>query len=141
MRSERFSRGAWVPWSLPALEVAPEYRAPVLALNDIAIVRASGRQVRLTTEVDGYRVVRIAGDGYIVSTPIGSSAYALAAGGPLLAPNVNAFLFAPLAAHGGSCPPVVVGAASVIRLNATAGHGAARLEVDGGRRPCPPTCS
>jgi NAD+ kinase len=134
---ERFSRGAWVPWSPPALEVVPECGAPVLAFNDIAIVRASGSQVRLTVDVDGNRVVRIAGDGCIVSTPIGSSAYALAAGGPLLAPDVGAFLFTPLASHGGSCPPVVIGAASAIRLTVTAGHGAARLEVDGRRQALP----
>src|SRR5437588_735979 len=76
-------------------------------------------------------LARLAGDGCIVSTPIGSSAYALAAGGPLLAPDLEALLVTPLPTHGGSCPPFVVGSRSVIRLVATPGLGGARLELDG----------
>jgi NAD+ kinase len=99
-------------------------------LNDIAIVRAGGGQVRLTVQIDGNVVARLAGDGCVVSTPLGSSAYALAAGGPLLPLDMPASLFTPLLAHGGSCPPVVVGPPSAIRLDATGGH-RARLELDG----------
>jgi NAD+ kinase len=73
----------------------------------------------------------MAGDGCIVSTPTGSSAYALAAGGPLIEPDLEALLITPLTAHGGSCPPLVVRATSVIRLDATTGFGGARLELDG----------
>src|SRR5437764_935696 len=67
----------------------------------------------------------------VVSTPIGSSAYALAAGGPLLTPEADAFLITPLPTHGGSCPPLVVPPTSSVELEVTGGYGGARLEVDG----------
>ena len=128
---ERFGRGDWIAWSLPALNVSRESGSQLFALNDIAIVRAGEGQLRLIAEVDGHVFARIAGDGCIVSTPVGSSAYALAAGGPLIAPELHAFAVTPLPTHGGSCPPLVIGADSIIRLTATPGHGGARLELDG----------
>jgi NAD+ kinase len=128
---DRFSRRDWLPRPLPALEVARDDGTGLFALNDIAIVRAGEGQVRATARVDGVLFVRLAGDGCIVSTPIGSSAYALAAGGPLIAPGTDAYLLTPLPTHGGFCPPLVVGADSELQLDSTAGHGGARLEVDG----------
>jgi NAD+ kinase len=128
---ERFSQGDWVPRSLPALDVAHEFGEQVFAFNDIAIVRASAGQLRLTAEVDGAVFARIAGDGCIVSTPIGSSAYVLAAGGPLVSPETDAFVLMPLPVQGGSCPPLVVSAATEVRLVVAQGHVGARLEVDG----------
>ncbi len=128
---ERFSRGDWVPRSLPALDIARDLGDQLFALNDVAIVRAGEGQICLTAHVDGTLFARIAGDGCVVSTPIGSSAYALAAGGPLVTPDMHAFVLTPLPTHGGSCPPLVVQAASEIRLATTPGHGGARLEIDG----------
>jgi NAD+ kinase len=128
---DRFSRRDWLPRRLPALQIVRTGEADLLAFNDIVIVRAAEGQVRTTTRVDGILFSRIAGDGCIVSTSIGSSAYALAAGGPLLAPGTDAFLFTPLPTHGGSSPPLVVAASSALELELTAGHGGARLEVDG----------
>ncbi len=128
---ERFSAGEWAPHSLSALDVVPELGEPVFALNDIAIVRAGPGQVRVTAEVDGALFARMAGDGCLVSTPVGSSAYALAAGGALLTPGIDAFLLTPLPVHGGSTPPLVVPGGSSIRLQVVRGHVGARLEVDG----------
>jgi NAD+ kinase len=128
---ERFSRGEWVPWSLPALEAMRESGPQLFALNDIVVVRASAGQLRLIIEVDGSVFARIAGDGCIVSTPVGSSAYALAAGGPLIAPDLDALLVTPLPTHGGSCPPLVVAAGASLRLDPMPGHGTPRLELDG----------
>jgi NAD+ kinase len=128
---DRFSQRDWLPRPLPALEVASADGADLLAFNDIVIVRAAEGQVRTTARVDGTLFSRIAGDGCIVSTSTGSSAYALAAGGPLLAPGTDAFLFTPLPTHGGSSPPLVVAASSTLQLDLTAGHGGARVEVDG----------
>lgn len=128
---ERFSAGEWIPRSLPALDIAPELGEPIFALNDVAIVRAGPGQVRVTAEIDGALFARMAGDGCLVSTPVGSSAYALAAGGPLLTPGTDAFLLTPLPVHGGSSPPLVVPAGSAIRLLVVPGHVGARLEVDG----------
>lgn len=128
---DRFERQDWIPRRLPALDVRLEGGGEVLALNDLAIVRAGQGQIRTTATVDESLFARLAGDGCIVSTAIGSSAYALAAGGPLLAPGADAFLLTPLAAHGGSCPPLVIGAHSRLGLDINVGHGGARVELDG----------
>lgn len=128
---ERFSLGEWLPRSFPALSVAREANEPLFALNDVAMVRAGGGQVRVTAHVDGALFARIAGDGAVVSTPIGSSAYTMSAGGPLLCPEIEAYVFTPLPTHGGSCPPLVIGASSELELEVVAGFGGARIEVDG----------
>jgi NAD+ kinase len=128
---ERFSSGDWVPRELPALDVGRERGESLFALNDLAIVRAGPGQISVTTHMDGTLFAEFAGDGCIVSTPIGSSAYALAAGGPLLAPEVDAFVLTPLTVHGGSCPALVIAAGSELTLTPTVGHNRARLELDG----------
>jgi NAD+ kinase len=128
---DRFSREEWTPRLLPALDVAREGAPSLFALNDIAVLRGGVGQVRVTSRVDGILFTRLAGDGCIVSTPVGSSAYALAAGGPLLTPDMNAFLLTPLATHGGSRQPLVISAGSELSLEIGTGVGGARLEVDG----------
>ncbi|MBV9801601.1 MAG: NAD(+)/NADH kinase [Solirubrobacterales bacterium] len=128
---ERFGRGEWQPRRFPALWVTREDDEPLFALNDVAVVRDGGGQVRVSAHVDGSLYARIAGDGAIVSTPIGSSGYTISAGGPLLASGTDAFVLTALPKHGGFCPPLVVGSGAVLALEVTAGFGGARLEVDG----------
>jgi NAD+ kinase len=128
---DRFSRGEWQPRAVPSLAVMPADGEPMFALNDVAIVRAGGGQVRVTARVDGSLYARIAGDGAIVSTPIGSSGYAISAGGPLLAVGLDGFVFTSLPKHGGFAPPLVIAPQSVLELDVAAGFGGARLEVDG----------
>jgi NAD+ kinase len=128
---ERFSKEDWVPLSLPALALTREDREDLFALNDAAIIRSGEGQLRTSAELDGVIVARFAGDGCVVSTPVGSSGYALGAGGPLLAPGVDGFLLTPLSAHGGCCPPLVIAADAELHLDPVVGHGGARLEVDG----------
>jgi NAD+ kinase len=128
---ERFNRGAWKPHELPGLEILVGDRQELVAFNDLALVRGGEGQLRTSIHVDGVLYARLAGDGCVVSTPIGSSAYALAAGGPLLAPGAAAFLLTPLSTHGGSCPPLVVTAGSRLELQVRPPFGGVRLEVDG----------
>jgi NAD+ kinase len=128
---DRFSRGEWRPRSFPALSVTRGEHEPLFALNDLAVVRAGGGQVRVTARVDGSPYVGIAGDGAVVSTPIGSSGYTISAGGPLILAGMDGFVFTPLPRHGGFCPPLVIGPHSQLHLDVTAGFGGARLEVDG----------
>jgi NAD+ kinase len=128
---ERFSGGDWSPRSLPALEGVRDGGEPMLAVNDIVVVRRGEGQIRLQILVDGTLYARVAGDGCVVSTPLGSSAYGLSAGGPLLAPGTNAFAFTPLYAHGGVCPPLVVASGSELQILTDPGYGGARIEVDG----------
>lgn len=128
---ERFSRGDWTAYPLPALDVHCGAAEQLRAFNDVAIVRSGAGQVRVCAQVDGILYARFAGDGCIVSTPLGSSAYALAAGGPLLGLRAECLLLTPVSAHGGSCPPLVADANAELRLLIDTRHGGARLEVDG----------
>ncbi len=128
---DRFSQGDWMAQPLPALDISRENGEGTFALNDVVVVRAGAGQARLSVEVDGELFARLAGDGCVVSTPLGSSAYALAARGPLVAPELEAALFTPLPTHGGTCPPFVAAAGAVIHLRPLPGHGGARLEIDG----------
>jgi NAD+ kinase len=133
---ERFSRGEWRPRRFPALSLARRQdgvTGDLFALNDISVVRSSGGQVRMTVSVDGNLYARIAGDGAVVSTAIGSSGYAISAGGPLLAAGLEGFVFTPLPKHGGFCPPLVIEPSSELELELEmeAGFGGGRLEIDG----------
>lgn len=128
---DRFRRDDWTPRVVPALTVARDEGPDLFALNDVSIVRNGIGQVRVTSRVDGVLFNRLAGDGCIVSTVLGSSAYSLAAGGPLLAPGTDAYVLTPLPTHGGSRQPLVVAAASELTLEVTTGVGGARLEIDG----------
>ena len=128
---DRFTRGDWTPRRLPALAIARDGAEEVLAFNDLAVLRRGIGQVRVTTAVDGVLFSRLAGDGCIVSTPLGSSAYALAAGGALLTPDTVAYLLTPLPTHGGSRQSLVISAGSELHLEVTHGIGGARLEIDG----------
>jgi NAD+ kinase len=128
---ERFSQGQWRPRLFPALSVARDNGDPLFALNDVALVRASGGQVRLSASVDGSLFARMAGDGAIVSTPIGTSGYAISAGGPLLLAHVDGFVFTPLPKHGGFAPPLVIASESELTLEVAGTFAGARIEIDG----------
>ena len=127
---ERICAGDWTERRLPALEVRAGGDSQ-LAFNDLVVVRAGEGQVRVSASVDGELYARFAGDGCIVATPLGSSAYTMAAGGPLLELELPAFLLTPLPAHGGSRPPLVIRAGTELKLEVSSGFGGHRLEVDG----------
>jgi NAD+ kinase len=128
---DRFSAGEWRPRLYPALWVERSGGEPLFALNDVAVIRAGGGQVRLAASVDGSLFARIAGDGAVVSTPIGTSGYAISAGGPLLLAGVDGFVFTSLAKHGGFAPPLVIASRSELLLEVAGTFGGGRLEIDG----------
>jgi NAD+ kinase len=128
---ERFQTGDWIAHPLPALDVGREEGEDMFALNDLAIVRAGQGQIAITVLVDATLYVEFVGDGCIASTPVGSSAYGLGAGGPLLSADADAFVVTPLTAHGGSCPPIVVASSAEVQLLPETRYGGARLELDG----------
>jgi NAD+ kinase len=105
---DRISRREYEERRLPAL-VAEHDGENLSALNDLVLVRAGAGQVMFELKVDGERFIRLAGDGLLAATPLGSSAYTLAAGGPMLAGGAGGLVLTPLAPHGGVCPPLVTG--------------------------------
>ena len=121
----------WRPRAIPGLDVRGDDGSSRLALNDIAIVRDGMGQVIVGVTLGDEPYARWAGDGVIVATPLGSSAYTLAAGGPLLAPGTDAVVITPLAPHGGSRPPLVVGPGTTVGLTLEGGHAGLRGELDG----------
>jgi NAD+ kinase len=134
---QSFADGDWEPRPVSGLDVLrDDGDEPLLALNDVAITRQGQGQVTTSAEVDGVLYARFVGDGFVVTTPIGSSGYTLAAGGPLLAPGAKAFALTPLAKHGGCAPPLVIGSESTLVLDVEPGYGGVRLEHDG--RPVEP---
>ena len=88
------------------------------ALNDVVIASGATTQMfELELYVDGIFVYRQRGDGLIVSTPTGSTAYSLSGGGPIMHPSLDAVLLVPMYPHALSSRPIVVGAESEIRVD------------------------
>jgi NAD+ kinase len=128
---DSIAAGAWSPRRLPGLQLTGAGGMSRVAVNDVVVVRRGASQVIVGIHVDDQLYVRYAGDGIVVATPAGSSAYTLAAGGPILAERSDGIVLTPLAPHGGCCPPLVVGSASSVRLVIEPGYAGARLEFDG----------
>jgi NAD+ kinase len=127
---DRVARGDWSERRLPALTIGHD-GDELTALNDLVLVRAGAGQVMVEVAVDGERFIRLAGDGIVAATPLGSTAYTLASGGPMLAPGASGMVLTPLSPHGGSCPPLVAGPESRVTIVLDPGNGGARVELDG----------
>jgi NAD+ kinase len=130
---DRFTAGEWRARELPALRVRGDDARTVSAINDVVVARGRGTQLLVDVYVDEELYVRLAGDGTVVATPLGSSAYSMAAGGPLLVSGADAFVCTPLAMHGGSAPPLVVAGGREIKLDIHPGHSGFYVDVDGFR--------
>ena len=130
---ERVRGGDWTPRRLPAIAVHPTGARDEWALNDFVVVRRGPGQVVVNVFVDDQLYVRLAGDGLIVATPLGSSAYSMAAGGPLLASGMPALVCTPLAMHGGNAPPLVVPASTNLRVEVRPSFAGFDIEIDGQR--------
>ena len=126
-----------LPELYPSLEAALTGRAPVetrlmlrsttlregapfrhqIALNDVVITKAArARMIDLSVSVGDEFVTRVKADGLIVATPTGSTAYNLAAGGPIVQPNVDAIILTPIAPHTLTNRPIVIPASSPVRV-------------------------
>jgi NAD+ kinase len=102
------------------------------ALNDIVVGKASiARLNHCDVFIDKIFVSRYQADSLIVSTPTGSTAYSLAAGGPILMPTVESFLITPVSAHSLTHRPLVVRDSSEIEIVVMTGEEEAYLSIDG----------
>src|SRR6185436_2321625 len=126
-----FGGGDWTPYRLPALAIHPSGSADAWAVNDFVVVRAGAGQVVLSLFVEDELYVRLAGDGLIIATPLGSSAYSMAAGGPLLAADTSGVVCTPLAMHGGNAPPLVVPAGAEMRVEIQESFAGFETQLDG----------
>jgi NAD+ kinase len=127
---DRVARADWTERRLPAIFAGHE-DGDLTAINDLVLVRAGAGQVMVEVAVDGERFIRLAGDGIVAATPLGSTAYTLASGGPMLAPGASGMVLTPLSPHGGSCPPLVAGPKSQVTVRFDSGNGGGRIELDG----------
>ncbi len=102
------------------------------ALNDIVVGKGTiARLNHCDVFIDKAFVSRYQADSLIVSTPTGSTAYSLAAGGPILMPNVDAFVVTPVSAHSLTHRPLVVRDTSQIEIVVMTGNEEAYLSIDG----------
>ncbi|MGB1683447.1 MAG: NAD(+)/NADH kinase, partial [Arenicellales bacterium] len=93
------------------------------ALNDVTLSKgATGKMIEFDTRVDGETVGQSRGDGLIVATPTGSTAYALSAGGPILHPLLPAIVLAPVSPHSLGQRPIVLSQHSTINLSLVGPH-------------------
>ncbi len=94
-----------------------------VAFNDVVVARgAGGGMVELRVNVDGHFMYNQRSDGLIVATPTGSTAYALAAGGPILQPQLGGIVMVPIAPHALSNRPIVLSDSRVIEIELAGGR-------------------
>lgn len=106
-----------------------------ICLNDAAITKgAVARIVHLKVDCDGIQALECGGDGVIVATPTGSTAYSLSAGGPIVEPEANNILITPVCAHDVASRCIVVSEQRVVTVGLTRNaRRNAFLSVDGGK--------
>ncbi len=102
------------------------------AVNDIVVTKGDiARMGDFTVELDGRKVASFRADGVIVSTPTGSTAYSLAANGPILTPDVDAMVITPICPHLLTLRPIVVRGDACVVVRTEAIPHVALLTVDG----------
>lgn len=112
------------------LDVNVNGEASKTALNEVVIKTAGTRPITLDVIVDGAYVDTFHSDGIIVSSPAGSTAYSLSAGGPLIAPDVDAMLIIPICAHSLHSRPLVVNSSAKVEIELLSNYDA-MVSVDG----------
>nr|MBA3349066.1 NAD(+)/NADH kinase [Actinomycetota bacterium] len=109
-----------------------------VGLNEVLVERASRvRLVRLSVKVDGERLAVFNGDGVVVATPTGSTAYAMSAGGPIVSPRAQCLVVVPVAAHMMFSRPFVLAADEKVEITVEGeGERGAEVSLDGSMN-CP----
>jgi NAD+ kinase len=101
------------------------------ALNEVVIVTGRpAKMLRFTVEIDGIPAEHFRADGMLVSTPTGSTAYAMSAGGPIVDPGVEGILLVPLAPYLLSSRPMVIASDRILRITLES-EKPAKLVLDG----------
>jgi NAD+ kinase len=101
-------------------------------LNDVVVTNNHiSRMLTLTIEANDEHIYNLSGDGLIISSPIGSTAYSLAAGGPIIHPMVNALVMTPICAHSLTHRPLVLPDTSEMMIKAAKSGESIRVTLDG----------
>lgn len=109
-----------------------------LALNDIAILRQdTSSMIEMETTLQGRPLTTYKGDGLVVCTPTGSTAYNLSAGGPILEPSTRCMVLSPISPHSLTMRPLVVPDEAVITIVTHTRADSYRLSLDGEGITCP----
>ena len=103
---------------------------PLFALNEVAVQRLGASMISIVATIDNNSVATYNGDGVIISTPTGSTAYSLSAGGPILAPSCHSFLLTPLAPHNLTMRPIVMPDSSEVALHINTRNNEASISAD-----------
>jgi NAD+ kinase len=102
------------------------------ALNDMVIDKGGfSRVIELQVQVSGHFVGSYTADGLIISTPTGSTAYSLSAGGPIVNPQMKALIATPICPHSLAVRPLIIGPQETLGVRVSCDHGMATLTVDG----------
>lgn len=113
------------------VEGKPTLDSP-FALNDVVIDNGPvSRIIDINLSVNGEDIVTYRADGLIIATPTGSTAYALASGGPIVHPRMRAILVVPISSFSLSTRPMILSADDVLQLRIHSPHGVAGLTLDG----------
>jgi len=106
--------------------------ARFVALNDIGIIKATfGRIIRINVSVNKELVDYYSADGLLISTPTGSTAYSLSAGGPIITPNLECLLITAICPHTLGARPIVVAGDDIIEVEVLEDNKDVLLSVDG----------
>ena len=107
------------------------------ALNDIVIKgEAFSRTSRLYVEINNNLVCDYLADGLIISTPTGSTAYTLSAGGPIITPSLNAIVIVPICPHTMNARPIVIPDSEVIKVTSSQDEPLLKMSADGQETKC-----
>jgi NAD+ kinase len=103
-----------------------------IAFNDVVVARLPGFGLaRLRVVVAGESLLVLQGDGIVIASPTGSTAYTVGAGGPAVAPSLDAIVITPLASQGTPLRSLVVDGSEVVRVELESGSAPLSIEVDG----------
>lgn len=103
-----------------------------LSLNDVVITKgAFARLIKLGIYINDEYISTYPADGLIISSPTGSTAYSLSAGGPIVAPNLDLMVITPICPHTLNSRPLVISAANQVKVDLKSNQGEVMLTLDG----------
>lgn len=131
--ADLIAAGAYTIESRMLLEARTASGHKAFALNEVAFNRSDSSVgvLSLRVTLDGGMVDRFSGDGLIVATPTGSTAYSMAAGGPIVAPGLDCMLLTPICPHTLAARPIVISDRQEVSVSVLGDARRARVIVDG----------